>query len=154
MSACHRTVGKFHMVASAAAAVGPSAGGAGGRTVVGGCELWVHQRLGGSAQCCIVLVSSPLSLTVRFKTDVLAFLAVAAHAPIASSGEVAVAKWWAELDQVLRSVRKDGELCILLADTNARVGPSCSPFVGPEGAEEENPSGFELHQFLATPGHL
>ena len=58
--------------------------------------------------------------------------------------------WWAELDQVLRSVRKDGELCILLADANARVGSSCSPFVGPEGAEEENPSGFELHQFLAT----
>jgi hypothetical protein len=49
MMACRRTVGKFHMVASAAAAVGSLAGGAGGRTVVRGCELWVHQRLGASA---------------------------------------------------------------------------------------------------------
>ncbi len=127
----------------------PAATTADGATI-GGCELWVHARLGIGAADIVVLVAAHDVLAVRLEMHDHAVLCAVAHAPTAVAGDDVVEEWWRQLGLHVQRYRRQGDVFIGLLDANARLGSITSPAVGGLAPERQSAGGGVLPRLDVT----
>ncbi|CAE7427534.1 unnamed protein product [Symbiodinium natans] len=114
----------------------------------GGCALWfrVDEPLLGSGKPVTpsqvtLLFSSPRLLVCRLTMQGATFLCVCAHAPHSKRPEKERLDWWDLFVKVLGKVCKSGDILLIAADANARLGASHTGVSGSFGAEPLNANG-------------
>lgn len=106
-----------------------------------GCEIWLHDRLGGrtlTAQSLVCYHSDPRRIFVRLQHVGLDLYLVNLHAPHSGYDDTALESWWKETLR-LCSTFHFGSMCVLM-DSNAQTSESCPPYMGEFGHGRNGPN--------------
>ena len=143
-----------------------SSGFQGPRPVCLGCELWIHHNLPIATLSdgtqfslkhfsVITQWADPRRLFVRLENAQLVLQFVVLHAPCLSKNKGdghrpidTIAAWWKETATLCCS-HVHTDLVWVFADANAPLNQDFTPFTGAAGAEQMNPQGRLLGEFLS-----